>query len=357
MKKFISILLSLALLLSCAAALAETAEKETLGTLSVNGEFTIQAPVPEGYKMTIKRADETRIIAYFEPEDKIKPVLQLSVGLQDSWEPGSKLNNISDQDLAEIEASFYWDDPDFEISYSETEHGTKLLLAQLPDKSQVVIYTLYEGYEIEFTLQTADETGLTQEQIDACIKVLSDMDFVAPESAKLPGYVYPDPDQDPVFAAITNYMINNDFGYTAEAGGVLIPAPIVLKEDISEDGTKATVYGNFWIFAYKLNGTILECTAGGENPGIINLEKKDGEWVVTSAEYAGDGEEYKKSITKFANGDADLEKEYYAAGDASEGYLPQYLRSYIIGYVQLNGLENIITAYQDYGQDPVLITD
>ena len=167
----------------------------------------------------------------------------------------------------------------------------------------------------------------------------------------------PDPDQDPVFAAITNYMINNDFGYTAEAGGVLIPAPIVLKEDISEDETKATVYGNFWIFAYKLNGTVLECTAGGENPGIIKLEKKDGEWVVTSAEYAGDGEEYKKSITKFANGDADLEKEYYAAGDASEGYLPQYLRSYIIGYVQLNGLENIITAYQDYGQDPVLITD
>ncbi len=70
---------------------------------------------------------------------------------------------------------------DFEISYGETEHGTKLLIAQLPDKSEVVIYSLYEGYEIEFTLVAVDEGGLTQEQIDACIKVLSDMDFVAPE--------------------------------------------------------------------------------------------------------------------------------------------------------------------------------
>ena len=60
MKKIISILLSLALLLSCVAALAETVAKETLGTLSVNGEFTIEAPIPEGYRMKIKRADETR---------------------------------------------------------------------------------------------------------------------------------------------------------------------------------------------------------------------------------------------------------------------------------------------------------
>ena len=45
----------------------------------------------------------------------------------------------------------------------------------------MVIYSLYEGYEIEFTLVAVDEGGLTQEQIDACIKVLSNMDFVAPE--------------------------------------------------------------------------------------------------------------------------------------------------------------------------------
>ena len=30
--------------------------------MTVNGEFTIQAPIPEGYNMTIKQQDEVRII-------------------------------------------------------------------------------------------------------------------------------------------------------------------------------------------------------------------------------------------------------------------------------------------------------
>ena len=180
MKKIISILLSLALLLGCTAAFAEGAEKTTLGTLSVNGEFTIEAPIPDGYVMKIKRADETRLQAVFTPDDETKPSLDLSVGLEDAWEPGTKLNNVSEEDLKEIEATFYWEDPDFVITYGETEHGTKLLIATLPDNSLVVIYSLYEGYEIEFKLEAAEGTVLTQEQIDTCIKVLSDMDFVAP---------------------------------------------------------------------------------------------------------------------------------------------------------------------------------
>ena len=181
MKKIISVLLSLALLLGCAAAFAETAEKAELGTLTVNGEFTIQAPIPEGYKMTITRQDAVRIIAEFTSEDASKPVMELSIGLEDVWEPGIRLNDISDEDLAAVESSFYWEDPDFQISYSETEHGTKLLIAQLPEKSTVVIYSLYEGYDIEFTLKDLNDNELTQEQIDTCIKLLSDTDFVAPE--------------------------------------------------------------------------------------------------------------------------------------------------------------------------------
>jgi hypothetical protein len=181
MKKIVAILLSLALLLGCTAVFAEADEKASLGTLSVNGEFTIQAKIPDGYVMKIRRADETRIQASFVSDDDTKPVLDLSVGLEDAWEPGSKLNNISEEDLKAIEASFYWDDPDYVITYGETAYGTKLLFATLPDHSVMVIYSLYEGYEIEFTLYSTVETGLTQEQIDACVKFLSDIDFVAPQ--------------------------------------------------------------------------------------------------------------------------------------------------------------------------------
>lgn len=178
MKKIVTILLSLALLMGCAAALAETAEKTTIGEVSINGEFTIQAPVPEGYTMEITRADEIRIQAEFTPADAAKPTLKLSIGWEDAWETGIKLNDVDEADLQAIEYSFYWEDPDFQISYTETAHGTKLLVAKLPDNSTVYIYTLYEGYEIEFKLVSADPAGLTQEQIDTCIQFLSDMDFV-----------------------------------------------------------------------------------------------------------------------------------------------------------------------------------
>ena len=181
------------------------------------------------------------------------------------------------------------------------------------------------------------------------------------ETNELPAYVYPEPENNPVVAAVANYMVNNDFGYDTEDGGVLIPAPVIIKtvpEEPGEDADEVTVYGNFWIFAYKLNGNILECTAGGENPGVMKVEKKDGEWVVTSAEFAEYGDEgYMESISRFADGDSELEKEYYTAADATDGYLPQFQRSFIIGYVISNGLEGKITAFRDYGQDPVDITN
>ena len=49
MKKILAILLSLALLLGCAAAVAETAEKTYLATVDMGGAFELQCAVPEGY--------------------------------------------------------------------------------------------------------------------------------------------------------------------------------------------------------------------------------------------------------------------------------------------------------------------
>lgn len=186
MKKIISVLLSLALLLSCAAALAETAEKTELGTLNINGEFTLNAAIPEGYTMDTIKNDNTAIMVVFRSEDKEKPLLLLSVGLEDSWEPGTKLNNVSEEDLAEIEASFYDEEDPVAISYTETEHGTKLLVAKYEESNMVIFYTLYEGYEIEFMLTNVDATELTDEEIATCIKFLSDLDFVAPETPAAP---------------------------------------------------------------------------------------------------------------------------------------------------------------------------
>ena len=175
------------------------------------------------------------------------------------------------------------------------------------------------------------------------------------ESSALPAYVYPFADEDPVMAAVTEYLVSTDLGYTPEEGGILVPAPIELKREMNAEGTEATVYGNFWVFCYRLNGTVLETTSGGENPGVMKLEKKDGKWVVTSLEVAESGDEaFKESLIRFAAGDKQLEEDYFKSSDATDGYLPQFRRSFLVEYVNANKLD--ITAYQDYGWDPVDLT-
>ena len=73
MKKIISVLLSLALLLSCAAALAETAEKTELGTLNINGEFTLNAAIPKAIPWTPSKTITPRLWWYSAAKTKKNP--------------------------------------------------------------------------------------------------------------------------------------------------------------------------------------------------------------------------------------------------------------------------------------------
>lgn len=178
------------------------------------------------------------------------------------------------------------------------------------------------------------------------------------ESASLPAYTYHG--EDPVWAAVVKYMQETDFGFEAPEGGILVPTPIILRTDMAGDENgepaEATVYGNFWIFTYALEGKILKNVSGGENPGVLKLEKKDGEWTVTGAMFAESGDDYDESIQKIFNDDEELVKEYYKTTGASEdSVLPQYRRAVLVNYVEENKLD--ITAYQDYGWDPVSLTD
>ena len=58
---------------------------------------------------------------------------------------------------------------------------------------------------------------------------------------------------------------------------------------------------------------------------------------------------YVADIKRFADGDSDLEAKYFAAEDlkANQEIRTQFIKAYVEG----NDLE--ITAYQDYGWDPI----
>ena len=115
------------------------------------------------------------------------------------------------------------------------------------------------------------------------------------------------------------------------------------------------VYGDFWIFNYGLEGTVLHTLSGGETPGVMTLELKDGVWTGTALEAAGDGEDYASDIRRFCAGDEALEALYFEASDAREGRTEETLRRFIREYVEANGLN--VTAYQDPGWPPVSLTE
>lgn len=163
----------------------------------------------------------------------------------------------------------------------------------------------------------------------------------------LPPYEYPGPEL--FYSVLYSYLIDELSPYYSEAD-VCIPCPVIVHVD-EEDNNDIKVYGNFWIFNYDLNGDILENTSGGSYPGCIHLKSTDEGYEVISMEVVEDGSNYTESAKEIFG-------EYYDAFEkaTSDAEQTQDIRAQIIAnYVAANNLS--ITAYQDYGWDPVTLPE
>ena len=120
MKKIISVILSFAILFCAAAALAEDAEKVTIGTVSINGAFRLQCGLPEGYTPYPGTVTPEQITAVIKSEDPNAPVMQLSVAYDEMYADVERLNDLDGEDRTLLEQTFIDNDPDVEISYGET---------------------------------------------------------------------------------------------------------------------------------------------------------------------------------------------------------------------------------------------
>ncbi len=158
-------------------------EKEELGRLNVDGEFTLKCAVPEGYALKVITSMNARLIASIRSEDDTKPVLLLSVAYNEMYSDVERMNDLGPEDLEILEKSFTMMNS-VEIGYRETAYGTKLLIARESgdDRDFVDILTVYRGYSVEFIMEPGkDASVLTDEQVDMCIDFLSDLDFVPAE--------------------------------------------------------------------------------------------------------------------------------------------------------------------------------
>ena len=180
MKKTFAILLCLAMLLGCAAAAAETAEKTYLATVDMNGAFQLKCDLPEGYEINVIESTDATYVAQFAAGEG-RPLLTLSIAYNELYSDVPRMNDLDAETITSIENSFKMED-DVEITYTETAYGTKLMVIREADGSvdYVDFYSVYLGYEVEIVVSSQNETGLTDEQIQMAVDFLSELDFVAP---------------------------------------------------------------------------------------------------------------------------------------------------------------------------------
>lgn len=185
MKKTFTILLCLAMLLSC--ALAEAPEKLYLATVNMNGAFDLQCSLPEGYGFQEVESTDDTYIAVFKMDEN-RPMLTLSIAYNELYSDVFRMNDLDADALALIEDSFRQED-EVDISYTETAYGTKVMMVkEIKDTVDFMeFYSVYLGYEIEVVAVSLNsEEGLTDDQIKMVIDFLSNLDFVAAENDAYP---------------------------------------------------------------------------------------------------------------------------------------------------------------------------
>lgn len=156
---------------------------QKLGSLNVNGEFDLTCKLPEGYDLSVVNVRGDKIVASVLSEDMTKPQMYLSIAYDESYGDVDRMNDLSAEELAVLESTFQ-DMNDVEITYRETSHGTKLLIARETgiDVDFVDILTIYKGYFIEFNMTPNPKAAvqtLTDAQIQLCIDFLTNVEFTA----------------------------------------------------------------------------------------------------------------------------------------------------------------------------------
>lgn len=183
MKKMISVLLCLVLALGCAAAAAEEPEKEFFGTIRVNGEFTLKGQMPEGYRIIPMEQSGDAMVTRIVTDDPTKPEMILSIAYDESYSEVDRMNDLDDEALSRLEKTFTDADPLVNITYDETQLGTRLMVARTTSElyDYLDILSIYNGYFVEFVMypgKGAEPQHLTDEQVANCNVFLTALDFV-----------------------------------------------------------------------------------------------------------------------------------------------------------------------------------
>lgn len=200
-------------------------------------------------------------------------------------------------------------------------------------------YVLYTYNTIDASV-TTQEIDLSKVMAEATTEVITDNEKVI-----LTEYVYSGDNK--AVEAIYGYM-RDDYFEMFMPDLVMIPAYIIYEE--VDAGDEYLVFGNFYIYGYRLTGGILEAESGASMPGVAHLKKAQDGYEVIQMEFAGDGEMYDADIKEFTKDYPEIYDKYFEYNpERDQDIRTEYIRNYIMD----NNLD--IQYYKDYGWDPIKI--
>ena len=93
---------------------------------------------------------------------------------------------------------------------------------------------------------------------------------------------------DVIMDAINQYLVDS-IGSQYTAGDMCIPVIMMTCSD-GMKGDSVFMWGDYWVFNYKVAGDTLKCVSGGDHAGKMLLKKNEnGEFQVVSFEQVEDG--------------------------------------------------------------------
>ena len=132
--------------------------------------------------------------------------------------------------------------------------------------------------------------------------------------------------------AISDYLVK-EIGSQYSQGDLCVPVLMMVATEEPDDEQKL-VWGDFWVFNYKLAGDTLKTVSGGNHPGCILLQRKDGILAVTAFEQTEDGARNELSAKRIFGKYYDIYQNMHSNQDVREAVRHEQLKE----YVRRNGL-------------------
>ncbi len=244
-----------------------------------------------------------------------------------SYVPGTYLQHLTEEYEGET----------VEVTYSVTLSPDHSGVMSIQDNMDLIwgsylLYSVTGGYEYEYTVEG-----------DA-LYINFDGEW-SEFRRSLPEYRYPG--DDPVAAAVSDYLVNNFASDFAPADLVVPSFTIIATEEPGEN--QVDVMGDYEITCFEKQGDSLQAVSGGHFPGKVHLEKNGDAYVATGMDVCVDGARYAESAQEIFGEHYETFQKVSADSAARDALLKQA----VTDYVKANGLS--ITEYQFYGAEPVAL--